>query len=256
MHGLRVKITGLLLSLLLLVPAFASAHTVSTKGPTPDLRSALGQLLGEHALLAIVAMQKGYDGAPDFAQAAGALNQNTDDLSAAVASVYGDDAGAAFKKVWSSHIGYFVDYVKATAAKDEAARAKAVADLESYRMAQAKFFADANPKYFEEKAIADGLKMHIDHLLAAFNDYVGKNYAAAYDDAKTAYAHMYMTGDALAGGSPPSSRRSSRMPSPPIRRPTCVRRWSRSWASMPSWRSSPCRRASTARLTSRRPPHR
>ncbi|MFD2331058.1 copper amine oxidase N-terminal domain-containing protein [Cohnella sp. GCM10020058] len=200
MNGLRVKITGLLLSLLLLVPAFASAHTVSTKGPTPDLRSALGQLLGEHALLAIVAMQKGYDGAPDFAQAAGALNQNTDDLSAAVASVYGADAGAAFKKVWSSHIGYFVDYVKATSAKDEAGRAKAVADLESYRMAQAKFFADANPKYFDEKAIADGLKMHIDHLLTAFNDYVGKNYAAAYDDAKTAYAHMYMTGDALAAG--------------------------------------------------------
>lgn len=200
MNGLRVKITALLLSLVLLVPAFASAHMVSTKGPTPDLRSALGQLLGEHALLAIVAMQKGYDGKADFAQAAGALNQNTDDLSAAVASVYGNDAGAAFKKIWSSHIGYFVDYVKATAAKDDAGRAKAVADLETYRMAQAKFFADANPGRFDEQMIADGLKMHIDHLLAAFNDYVGKNYAAAYEDAKTAYAHMFKTGDALAAG--------------------------------------------------------
>lgn len=145
-------------------------------------------------------MQKGIDGAPDFAAAAASLNRNTDELSAAVASVYGADAGEAFKKVWSSHIGYFVDYVKATGAKDEAAKKKAVAELEEYRMAQAKFFADANPANFSRQAIADGLKMHIDHLLNAFEAYVAKDYAAVYADARTAYAHMFPTGAVLAAG--------------------------------------------------------
>lgn len=199
MKAIRTKLSLMLLTLLLLVPTMAHAHTVSTSGPSPDLRSALGRLLGEHALLAIVAMQKGIDGASDFSQAANALNENTDELTAAVASVYGKDGGAAFQTIWSSHIGYFVDYVKATAAKDEAGRSNAVKELEEYRMKQAKFFASANP-YFDETVLAGELKNHIDHLLSAFNNYANKNYAAAYADARTAYAHMFMTGDALAAG--------------------------------------------------------
>ncbi|MFB9328283.1 copper amine oxidase N-terminal domain-containing protein [Paenibacillus aurantiacus] len=199
MKGIRAKLSTLLLTLLLLVPTMANAHTVSTTGPSPDLRSALGRLLGEHAILAVVAMQKGIDGAPDFRKAANALNQNTDDLTVAIASVYGKDGAAAFKTIWSSHIGYFVDYVKATAAKDEAGTKKAIADLEAYRMEQAKFFADANP-YFDESIIASELKHHIDHLLSAFNNYANKNYTAAYKDAQTAYTHMFATGDALAAG--------------------------------------------------------
>ncbi|WP_424768240.1 copper amine oxidase N-terminal domain-containing protein [Paenibacillus sp. sgz302251] len=193
------RMVSLLLAMTLLVPAMVSAHTVSTKGPTSDLRSALGQILGEHALLAITAMQKGYDGAADFGQAAGELNRNTDDLTAAVASVYGMDAGEAFKEIWSSHIGYFVDYVKATAAKDAAGQQAAIADLEQYRTDQAAFFAGANPN-FDETVIASELKMHIDHLLGTFDHYVAGDYEEAYEEAYTAYSHMFMTADALAGG--------------------------------------------------------
>ncbi|OCT12988.1 hypothetical protein A8709_21950 [Paenibacillus pectinilyticus] len=200
MKGLRSKLAILMLCFSLLLPTLASAHEVKTTGAAPDLRAALGQLLGEHALLAILAMQKGYDGAPDFGDAAAALGKNTDDLTAAIASVYGQPAGDAFKPIWSSHIGYFVEYVKATAAKDEAGRQKAIAELEDYRLKQADFFNMANPTYFDKTVIADGLKMHITHLLDAFNDYVNKDYDKAYSDARTAYAHMFMTADALAGG--------------------------------------------------------
>ncbi|WNQ12470.1 copper amine oxidase N-terminal domain-containing protein [Paenibacillus aurantius] len=200
MRLLKSKLALLLLCFSILLPAAASAHTPATTGPAADLRAALGQLLGEHAFLAIAAMQKGYDGAPDFNSAAGALNKNTDDLTAAVASVYGKEAGDAFKAIWSSHIGYFVDYVKATAAKDEKGRQAAVANLEKYRFEQADFFAKANPAYFKADAIADGLKMHINHLLMAFDSYVNKDYANTYKDLRTAYAHMFLTADALAGG--------------------------------------------------------
>jgi hypothetical protein len=42
--------------------------------------------------------------------------------------------------------------------------------------------------------------MHINHLLDAFNSYVNKDYTTAYADARTAYAHMFMTAAALAAG--------------------------------------------------------
>jgi hypothetical protein len=200
MKRLQSKMAILMLCLSLFIPTLASAHEVDTSGPLPDLRAALGQLLGEHALLAVIAMQKGYDAAPDFNDAAAALSQNTDDLTAAIASIYGQSAGDAFKPIWASHIGYFVDYVKATGAKDEAGRQKAVAELEDYRLKQAEFFNMANPKYFDKNAIADGLKMHINHLLDAFNSYVNKDYDKSYTEIRTAYAHMFMTADSLAGG--------------------------------------------------------
>ncbi|WP_322923503.1 copper amine oxidase N-terminal domain-containing protein [Paenibacillus campi] len=189
------KIGILLMAVVLIVPTTAGA-AATTKGAGADLRATLGQILGEHALLAIIAMQKGIDGKPDFAQAAAALNANTDELSAAVASVYGNAAGESFKTIWSSHIGYFVDYVKATAAKDNAAKQKAKDELAEYKVKQAKFFADANPN-LPQAALEAGLQEHIDMLLTAFDAYVAKDYAKAYDTADQAYKHMFMFGDIL-----------------------------------------------------------
>ncbi|WP_322907623.1 copper amine oxidase N-terminal domain-containing protein [Paenibacillus campi] len=189
------KIGILLMAVVLIVPTTAGA-AATTKGAGADLRATLGQILGEHALLAIIAMQKGIDGKPDFTQAAAALNANTDELSAAVASVYGNAAGESFKTIWSSHIGYFVDYVKATAAKDNAAKQKAKDELAEYKVKQAKFFADANPN-LPQAALEAGLQEHIDMLLTAFDAYVAKDYAKAYDTADQAYKHMFMFGDIL-----------------------------------------------------------
>ncbi|GGD92976.1 copper amine oxidase N-terminal domain-containing protein [Paenibacillus nasutitermitis] len=200
MKGIKAKIGVLLACLMLVVPTLAGAQAQNVKGATQDLRAALGQLLGEHSVLAIIAMQKGYDASADFNEAANALSANTDDLTAAVASVYGDSAGTEFKTIWTSHIGYFVDYVKATAAKDEPARQKAIANLEEYRTKQAAFFANANPDNFKQDAIADGLKMHIHHLLDAFDAYVNKDYSAVYAGTRAAYKHMFETGDTLAAG--------------------------------------------------------
>ncbi|HLG27744.1 MAG TPA: copper amine oxidase, partial [Paenisporosarcina sp.] len=105
------------LSMSLLIPtaAFANGHEgkaaetntdTSVSTPASELRSALGHLFTEHAFLAVETLKKGADGTEDFDALAGALGQNTDDLTAAVASVYGEEAGVAFKEIWSSHIGY------------------------------------------------------------------------------------------------------------------------------------------------------
>ncbi|MGD6831031.1 hypothetical protein ACQCT5_02630 [Sutcliffiella halmapala] len=45
--------------------------------------------------------------------------------------------GAQFEKIWSSHIGYFVDYVVATAEANEEGKEMALAELEEYKVEQA-----------------------------------------------------------------------------------------------------------------------
>jgi uncharacterized protein YxeA len=191
------KIVLFVVCLMLLIPALASAQIPPTGGEIRNLRSSLGKILGEHALLAEIAMQKKYDGAADAKQAADTLQKNTYDLTTAIASIYGEEAGQKFETIWSSHIQYLEDYVNATAAKDDAGRTKAYAALDSYRVYQASFFADANPN-LKQTDIEAGLAMHITDLLDAFNAYVKKDYTSAYKHIRESYVQMYATGDILA----------------------------------------------------------
>jgi hypothetical protein len=197
------------LSVSLLIPTFSVAdahgHESHSKGqmsaevtnPAIDLRASLDTLLSEHAFLAVVAMQKGIDGKEDFEAAAGQLNQNTEALSKAVASVYGEEAGAQFKDIWSSHIGYFVDYVTATAENNEEGRKQALAELDEYRVTQADFLDKATEGRLKAKDLEEGLKVHVDQLVWAFESYRTGDYDKAYDNITEAMNHMFMTGKGL-----------------------------------------------------------
>lgn len=162
-----------------------------------DLRAALDSILSEHAYLAVITMQKGIDGSKDFEAAAGQLGENTDELSAAVGSIYGDEAGEQFKMIWSSHIGYFVDYVTATAGKDEDGRKKALADLDEYRVVQADFLDKATEGRLKAKDLEEGLKMHVDQLIWAFDSYGEADYEKAYTSLTESMQHMFGTGKGL-----------------------------------------------------------
>lgn len=202
----KKAIVAVPLSVGLLVPTFqvASAHDgehhhphASVSTPASDLRASLDALLSEHAFLAVVAMQKGIDGAEDFDQAAGALNANTDDLSAAVSSVYGEEGGAAFKEIWSSHIGYFVDYVTATAEDNEEGRQQALAELDEYTVEQAAFLDTATESRLKASELEAGLKMHVEQLVWAFDNYVTGDFEKAYENMRHAIEHMYEPGKGL-----------------------------------------------------------
>ncbi|NHN32390.1 copper amine oxidase N-terminal domain-containing protein [Paenibacillus agricola] len=202
MKLLKTKLVLLMLCIALMLPAVVGAATPTNDSmiAAGDLRAGLGQLLGEHALLAVIAMQKGYDKSADFTKAADLLNQNTDRLTAAISSVYGPNAGLVFKPIWASHLTYLVDYVNATVTKDDVGRKAAIMKLDSYRTQQAAFFASANPENFKAAAIEEELKVHINHLLDALNAYANKDYTSAYANARMAYGHMFDTADMLASG--------------------------------------------------------
>ncbi|UJF26605.1 copper amine oxidase [Planococcus sp. 107-1] len=178
-------------------PASASAMEAGTATPAAELRIALDTVLTEHAFLAVEAMRKGVDGAEDFDQASGALLANADDLKAAVASVYGDEGAAQFDEIWKSHIGYFVDYVTATAKEDQAGKDKALADLEEYKKTQSDFFDAATEGRLPAAAVQEGLDMHVDQLVEAFDAYVAGDFETAYALERESIHHMSMFAETL-----------------------------------------------------------
>ncbi|MGH2382186.1 MAG: copper amine oxidase [Candidatus Limnocylindria bacterium] len=178
------------------------AAPAELSSPAADLRVALNRLLSEHASLAMEAMREGVDTGdlsdPEFTAVAGALAGNTDDLTAAIESVYGTDAGDAFRAQWEAHIGFFVDYTVGVATDDDAAKQSALDDLAGYREDFAGFLDAATEGGLPADAAADALAMHVDQLISQIDLYAAGDYAGAYAAAREAYAHMGMTADALA----------------------------------------------------------
>ncbi|NKE07640.1 copper amine oxidase [Mesobacillus selenatarsenatis] len=190
------------LSVALLVPGYNVLADEHVEKPTVtnaavDLRSDLDRLFSEHAYLAMTAMRKGANGEKDFNQVAEALNGNTKDLTAAISSVYGDEAGSKFNEMWSSHIGYFVDYVKATAGNDEGAKQKALENLQRYKNDFSAFISTATEGKLAEEQLAKGLQTHVDQLINGFNAFVEGDYEKAYMIQSDAMEHLYMTSKGL-----------------------------------------------------------
>jgi hypothetical protein len=168
----------------------------SISSPGVDLRVTLDRLLGEHAALALVALNKTIAGEKDAQATVDALGANTDDLAAAIGSVYGDDAAQAFKTQWTAHIGMFVKYATGVAKKDPAMKAAAAKDLAGYQASFAKFLNTAAG--LDANAASAALGMHVKQLEASMDAFGAGDYPKAYASAREAYAHMYGTGDALA----------------------------------------------------------
>ena len=171
-----------------------SAATSATK--SADLRTALNLMLVDHVYLATNATGAALRGDNDgFTAAAATLDKNSVALSTAIGSVYGDPAGKTFLELWRKHIGFFVDYTKATAAKDEAGQKKAVADLDGYRKDFDAFITGANPN-LPKGAVADLLVAHVSGIAKAVTEQAS-NDPKQYDDVQTAVQHSQKIADPL-----------------------------------------------------------
>lgn len=156
------------------------SYQVTTDTKAAGLRTTLNNLESEHVDLASAATRAGFDGDPQFTAAAGSLSRNTDELSKAIASVYGEEAGNQFKEIWASHIGFFVDYTVAAKAGDQAGMDKAVQNLNGYVEAISDFLSKANPNLPKE-AVAQLVTEHVGLLKEAVDKHGAGDYAASYD---------------------------------------------------------------------------
>jgi len=165
--------------------------------PASELRIGLDRLLGEHLVLAAEAMRSSISASPDTAAARQSLDANGDDLSAAVASVYGDAAGSAFSAVWRAHLDAYLEYIDALGAGDTARADAARASLTAYGKVFGDFMAKANPR-LSSQAVSQLISHHTQALLAMVDAYRSGNTDQAYQVVGEAYDHMFTVGDALA----------------------------------------------------------
>src|SRR4051794_37446915 len=173
--------------------------TIGADAQAVTLRVSLDKLLGEHALLAIHATQRGYQGGADFPALAKKLDANSVAISKAIGSVYGAAAAKQFldgKFLWRDHIRFFVQYTQALAKHDSAGQKKAVANLMKYVNTQAAFFAKATG--LPKQTLVNDLTAHVIQLKGQLDAYAKGNYAQSYRLTHAAYEHMFMTGDTLA----------------------------------------------------------
>jgi len=166
-------------------------------GPAVGLGITLDRLLGEHALLAVLATRAGLTRAADTDEAVSALDANSGELAEAIAFVYGQAAGDAFADLWRTHVGYYLDYVDARRDDDEPAMQEAADGLQQYRSDFSAFVADANPN-LAASDLEDLLLMHTDHLVAQVDAFAEGDYEGAYASTREAYAHMGAIASALA----------------------------------------------------------
>ena len=178
-------------------------HMQSTAMAAPsssDLRALLGQQFGEHAALAMNATNAGFSGSAAFPAIAKALDQNSVAISKSIGSVYGEAAAKTFldgKFMWRDHVRFFVDYTVALAKKDPAGQAKAVANLKTYTVKFGDFLAGATglPKL----AVRNDLLGHVLELKGQLDAYAKGQHTKAAAAYRSAYAHMFMTADLVAG---------------------------------------------------------
>lgn len=175
-----------------------AAMAATSKTKAADLRVLLNGLEREHVDLASTAVRNGFDGTASFAASADALADNTKRLSDAVASVYGADAGKKFSDIWSSHIGFFVDYTVAAKKGDTAGMTKAVQNLGGYADAISDLLSGATGGGLPRDAVHDLVMAHIGHLKDAVDAYGKKDYAKSYAAQHEAYEQIGTIADAIA----------------------------------------------------------
>lgn len=175
-------------------------ENTSVDTPAADLRSTLNQLASEHFALATLGMQKGVNQADDYDFVTWAEDQNTEDFAAAVASVYGEEAGDQFATLWQpDHIDAQGDLVAAELESNEEARTTALDHIDRFTMDLGAFLGTATEENLPTEAAQESLRMHEDQVLATFDQRVAGDYEEATGSYREGFQFMFGVGEALGG---------------------------------------------------------
>src|SRR2546423_8025398 len=162
-----------------------------------DLVTTLNGARREHVFLACAATDAALGGRdPEFKAAAAALDANSDDITAAVAGVYGPQAGTSFAPLWKKHIGFLVDYTNAVAGKQQAKADEAMGNLLQYTEDFGAFINSASPKLTKD-AVAQLVKTHVFTLKDVIDAQAAKNFTKAFTNERIAADHMAMIANGL-----------------------------------------------------------
>jgi hypothetical protein len=159
--------------------------------PSWRLRSELDRLLGEHVTLAVAALRAGATGSPDFTAAAEALNGNTSDLTAAMGTLFGPQAGQQFMSLWADHVEQLVSYTAGVAANDEPRRDAARGRLREFENQLAGFLDSATGSTVHSADLAKAFLAHDEMLTRQVDAFAAKDYRESHDLAYDTYLDMF-----------------------------------------------------------------
>lgn len=186
----------------LIAPSFvqgAQAQESMTQVTTPavELRGTLDHLLSEHFALAVLSMQKQYDGDDGAEAAQEALMQNAADMKPAIASLYGDEGAEEFDRIFSGHNEYTADYVQAVKDGDTDAQEEASKMIDAFYVEFGEFLEGATEGALPSDAAIEVLDIHEQQVEDAFNAYVEGDYETAYMTYREGLSHMFDISAAL-----------------------------------------------------------
>jgi hypothetical protein len=171
---------------------------VAFDSPGENLRSGLGQLLGEHVELAFDATRAIVAGQPAAEAAAQALNENTQDILTAMQGAVGDQASAAFGRVWAAHIDALVAFSVGVADDNDEAQAAARARLDHFPGRLSALLAPLSQGNVAAQTVVAALREHDQQLLQQVTAYAAKDYDTSHDLAYAGYDHMFAIATTLA----------------------------------------------------------
>jgi hypothetical protein len=153
------------------------------------LHSNLNGLLQEHVALAASATGAAVGGrTAESAAAGGALDANSDALTAEMTAVLGAQPGKAFDALWKQHAATF-----------KGAAGQAAADADTFPSAFGTFVNSALPNV-PAAAIADLVRQHVTEMRTVIDAQTGGDDVKAYTALRTAMDHVDAIASALASG--------------------------------------------------------
>ena len=197
------KVLAPVLGAALLIPGMATTALADELPPTEttgvELRATLDSLLSEHYALAVDSMMKVYDGDEAAEAAVAALDANAADMEPVIASVYGEEGGAAFVEIFDKHNMGTDDYAAAVKDGDEAMQEEALVEIQSFVDDMGAFLGTATEGNLPEDGATAALREHEDFIQETFDLYVEGDYEAAYTSYLEGFTQIFEAGSAISG---------------------------------------------------------
>ena len=164
-----------------------------------SLWTAMRRLWADHVIWTRQYVVAAVAGTPDAEAAAGRLLRNQEDIGAAVAGFYGEEAGLALTKLLKEHVMIAVDLIEA--AKSGNNVRFGIRDRQWTKNARdiASFLSKANP-YWPRKDVLDLLELHLDITKQEVVARLEGNWAADVAAFDEIFAEILTLADALSDG--------------------------------------------------------
>jgi hypothetical protein len=158
--------------------------------PIWRLRSTLGKLLSQHAVLIEDVTRAAVSNSADFGASGSQINANTEAIAGAIDTLFGAEAAKAFQDLWAGHVEQLVAYSAATAKKDADKQAAAKEALTGFETKMAAFLGVATGHKLSDADLASALTAHDKMLMQHADAYAAKDYQTAHDLGYQTFDHM------------------------------------------------------------------